>query len=162
MLWRTVMLIELFLTVEKYLTKFTFEVAPLISGISFWIAFSLLKKKIPSKNFGYANRDRRTTLSWKFFNKVPVPILIWVWWSLLVHDPASTLMNCLMQRLLTGMNWLRLLLLLLLPHIATICWIDLAIFLELIWNSRHQMMFYVKLLTQLSIIKFVMTNQYES
>ena len=49
MLWRTVMLIELFLTVEKYLTKFTFEVAPLISGISFWIAFSLLKKKFHRK-----------------------------------------------------------------------------------------------------------------
>lgn len=158
MLWWTVMLIKLFLTVEKYLTKFTFEVAPLISGISFWIAFLSLKKN-SIENFGNANRGRRTTLSIGIFNKVPVAILVRVRWSLLVHDTASTLMNCLMQRLLAGMNWLWLLLLLLLSHISTICWKYFAIFLDLAWNSRHQMIFYVKLLTQLSIIKFVMTNK---
>lgn len=155
MLWWTVMLIELFLTVEKYLTKFTFEVAPLISGISFWIAFLILKK-IPLKL--WKSRGRRTTLSIGIFNKVPVAILVRVRWSLLVHDTASTLMNCLMQCLLAGMNWLWLLLLLLLSHISTISW-KIAISQDLAWNSRHQMIFYVKLLTQLSIIKFVMTNK---
>lgn len=155
MLWWTVMLIELFLTVEKYLTKFTFEVAPLVSGISFWIAFLSLKKKFHRKFW----KCKQGLANGKFFDKVPVPILIRVRWSLLVHDTASTLMNCLMQCLLAGMNWLWLLLLLLLSHISTICWKYFAISQDLAWNSRHQMIFYVKLLTQLSIIKFVMTNK---
>ena len=62
MLWRTVMLIELFLTVEKYLTKFTFEVAPLISGISFWITvFQYWKFSIIS------SREWTTTHTHKFY-----------------------------------------------------------------------------------------------
>lgn len=154
MLRWTVMLIKLFLTVEKYLTKFTFEVAPLISGISFWIAFLSLKKN-SIENFW---KCKQGSVNGKFFDKVPVAILVRVRWSLLVHDTASTLMNCLMQCLLAGMNWLRLLLLLLLSHISTISW-KIAISQDLAWNSRHQMIFYVKLLTQLSIIKFVMTNK---
>ena len=158
--------LSLYALVNCYADQAVFDCWEILDKIHIWSraldfrnfvlnCFFIIEKKIPSKIFGNSNRGRRTKNN---FNKVPVAILVRVRWSLLVHDTASTLMNCLMQCLLAGMNWLWLLLLLLLSHISTISW-KIAISQDLAWNSRHQMIFYVKLLTQLSIIKFVMTNK---